>query len=46
VSANRRQRTENRSVNTNDALNLINFGDLADPGTTGWKTCAVKIKKA
>jgi formate dehydrogenase alpha subunit len=34
------------AVNTNDAMNLIDFSDLADPGTTGWKTCAVKLKKA
>ena len=34
------------AVNANDAMNLIDFSDLADPGTTGWKTCAVKIKKA
>jgi predicted molibdopterin-dependent oxidoreductase YjgC len=30
----------------NDAMNLIGFSDLADPNSAGWKTCAVKIRKA
>ena len=30
----------------NDAMNLIDFSDLADPNSAGWKTCAVNIKKA
>ena len=34
------------AVNANDAMNLIDLSDLADPKSTGWKTCAVKIKKA
>jgi len=34
------------AVNANDAMNLINLSDLADPKSTGWKTCAVKIRKA
>ena len=34
------------AVNANDAMNLIDLKDLADPNTTGWKTCAVKISKA
>ncbi|MGD9350030.1 MAG: hypothetical protein PVF71_10260, partial [Desulfobacterales bacterium] len=34
------------AVNANDAMNLIDLKDLADPNTTGWKTCAVKITKA
>ena len=34
------------AINDNDAMNLIDLSDLADPKTTGWKTCAVKIKKA
>ncbi|MGD8901309.1 MAG: molybdopterin-dependent oxidoreductase [Desulfobacterales bacterium] len=34
------------SVNANDAMNLIDLNDLADPNTAGWKTCAVKISKA
>lgn len=33
------------AVNNNDAMNLIDLKDLADPNTTGWKTCAVKITK-
>jgi anaerobic selenocysteine-containing dehydrogenase len=33
------------AVNANDAMNLIDFSDLADPNSAGWKTCAVKIKK-
>ena len=33
------------AVNANDAMNLIDLGDLADPKSTGWKTCAVKITK-
>jgi formate dehydrogenase alpha subunit len=34
------------AVNANDAMNLVDLSDLADPKSTGWKTCAVKIKKA
>ena len=34
------------AVNANDAMNLFDLTDLADPNATGWKTCAVKIKKA
>jgi formate dehydrogenase alpha subunit len=34
------------AVNANDAMNLIDLKDLADPNTNGWKTCAVKISKA
>jgi formate dehydrogenase alpha subunit len=33
------------AFNANDAMNLIDFSDLADPNSTGWKTCAVKIRK-
>jgi formate dehydrogenase alpha subunit len=33
------------AVNANDAMNLIDLADLADPNSAGWKTCAVKIKK-
>lgn len=33
------------AVNANDAMNLIDLNDLADPDTTGWKTCAAKLKK-
>jgi anaerobic selenocysteine-containing dehydrogenase len=33
------------AVNHNDAMNLIDLSDLADPRATGWKTCAVRIKK-
>ena len=34
------------AVNTNEAMNLIDMSDLADPNSTGWKTCEVKISKA
>jgi formate dehydrogenase alpha subunit len=34
------------AFNANDAMNLIDFSDLADPKSAGWKTCAVKIRKA
>jgi len=34
------------AFNANDAMNLIDFSDLADPNSAGWKTCAVRIKKA
>jgi anaerobic selenocysteine-containing dehydrogenase len=34
------------AVNANDAMNLFDLADLADPNSTGWKTCAVKITKA
>ena len=33
------------AVNANDAMNLIDLSDLADPKSTGWKTCAVRVKK-
>jgi formate dehydrogenase alpha subunit len=33
------------AVNANDAMNLIDLSDLADPNSAGWKTCAVKLKK-
>jgi formate dehydrogenase alpha subunit len=29
----------------NDAMNLIELADLANPKSAGWKTCAVKINK-
>ena len=34
------------AVNANNAMNLFDLTDLADPRSTGWKTCAVKITKA
>ena len=34
------------AVNANDAMNLIDLSDLADPATAGWKSCAVKLTKA
>jgi formate dehydrogenase alpha subunit len=34
------------AVNANNAMNLIDLHDLADPKSTGWKTCEVKIRKA
>jgi formate dehydrogenase alpha subunit len=34
------------AFNANDAMNLIDLKDLADPNSHGWKTCAVKITKA
>jgi formate dehydrogenase alpha subunit len=34
------------AVNANDAMNLVDLSDLADSKSAGWKTCAVKIKKA
>jgi formate dehydrogenase alpha subunit len=34
------------AVNANDTMNLIDLTDLANPGSAGWKTCAVKITKA
>jgi anaerobic selenocysteine-containing dehydrogenase len=34
------------AVNANDAMNLIDLSDPADPKSAGWKSCAVKIKKA
>jgi formate dehydrogenase alpha subunit len=33
------------AVNANDAMNLIELSDLADPDTTGWKTCVARLKK-
>ena len=33
------------AVNTNDAMNLFDLTDLTHPSSTGWKTCAVRIKK-
>ena len=33
------------AVNANDAMNLIDLADLANPKSAGWKTCAVKIEK-
>ena len=34
------------AVNANDAMDLLDLHDLADPDTAGWKTCAVKLTKA
>jgi formate dehydrogenase alpha subunit len=34
------------AVNANDAMNLIDLSDPADPNSAGWKSCAVKITKA
>ncbi len=34
------------AVDTNEAMNLIDMSDLADPNSAGWKTCEVKITKA
>ena len=34
------------AVNDNDAMNLIDLADLANPKSAGWKTCAVIIEKA
>ncbi len=34
------------AVNANDAMNLIDLSDLAEPNAGGWKTCAAKITKA
>jgi formate dehydrogenase alpha subunit len=34
------------AFNANDAMTLTEFSDLADPNSAGWKTCAVRIKKA
>jgi predicted molibdopterin-dependent oxidoreductase YjgC len=34
------------AVNANDAMNLLDLNDLAEPDARGWKTCAVKISKA
>jgi predicted molibdopterin-dependent oxidoreductase YjgC len=33
------------AINSNDAMTLIDFGDLDDPDASGWKTCRVKITK-
>ncbi|MGD2100136.1 MAG: molybdopterin-dependent oxidoreductase [Desulfobacterales bacterium] len=33
------------AINDNDAMNLIDLKDLADPNSTGWKTCAARIEK-
>ena len=32
--------------NGNDAMNLLALSDITKPGSPGWKTCSVKIKKA
>ena len=32
--------------NGNDAMNLLVLSDITKPGSPGWKTCRVKIKKA
>ncbi len=32
--------------NGNDAMNLLALSDITQPGSSGWKTCKVKIKKA
>jgi len=32
--------------NGNDAMNLLVLSDITKPGSPGWKTCKVKIKKA
>lgn len=34
------------AVDVNDAMNLIDLNDLAEPNADGWKTCAAKITKA
>jgi anaerobic selenocysteine-containing dehydrogenase len=34
------------AFNANDAMNLFDLTDLADPNSTGWKTCEVRITKA
>jgi anaerobic selenocysteine-containing dehydrogenase len=34
------------AVNDNDAMNLIDFSDLADSKSPGWKSVRVKLKKA
>ena len=34
------------AVNANDAMNLIDLSDLADPKSAGCKSCAVRIEKA
>jgi len=34
------------AVNGNDAMNLIDLRDLADPKSPGWKSVRVKLKKA
>ena len=34
------------AVNSNDAMNLIELTDLADPDSPGWKTVKVKLEKA
>ena len=33
------------AINSNDAMNLIDLTDLADPNSAGWKTVRVKIEK-
>jgi formate dehydrogenase alpha subunit len=33
------------AVNSNDAMNLIELTDLADPNSPGWKTVRVKLEK-
>jgi formate dehydrogenase alpha subunit len=34
------------AIHSNDCMNLIDFSDLTDPKSDGWKTCAVTLKKA
>lgn len=32
--------------NDNGAMRLLSLSDLTNPGSAGWKTCAVKLEKA
>jgi anaerobic selenocysteine-containing dehydrogenase len=32
--------------NDNDAMNLFELSDMTTPGSSGWKTCQVRIEKA
>jgi formate dehydrogenase alpha subunit len=32
--------------NGNDAMNILALSDITQPGSPGWKTCKIKIKKA
>jgi hypothetical protein len=34
------------AINSNDAMNLIDLTDLADPKSDGWKSVRVKVEKA